>query len=135
MKKDTDTLLTFLIILSLLTFTRSLVYVIFTNGKDTITQKTGMNIEKLLDHVLFIFSVIRLSLALIILKGRGVHHDILTYVLFFLVLSSIERFYYFYLQSYYPNSKEKKYLDDYQNLNTILVFLSSLYIMKFVFFS
>jgi hypothetical protein len=135
MKKDTDTLLTILIILSLLTFTRSLVYVIFNNNIENISRKTGMNIEKLLEHVLFIFSVIRLSLSLIILKGRGIHQDILTFVLFFLVFSSLQRFYLFYLETYYPNSKTKKYIDSYQNLNTLLVFLSSLYMMKFVFFS
>ena len=134
MKKDTNTLLIFLVILSLTTFTRSLVYIIFHTNESKLSE-TGIHFGKLLEVVLLIFSIIRVVLATIIISGTGFHNDILTYVLIYLIFSSLQRFYYHYLLTRKPNSKMTKYVEKFQNLNSILILLSSLYIMKYVFFS
>jgi hypothetical protein len=134
MKKDSNTLLIFLVILSLTTFTRSLVYIIFHTNERRLS-KTLLHFDKLLEVVLLIFGIIRIVLATIIINERGIHNDILTFVLIYLIFSSFQRFYYHYLLTQKPDSQMKKYLEKFQNLNSILILLSSLYIMKYVFFS
>jgi len=134
MKQDSNTLLTILAILSILTFTRTLVYVIFGEEAINMSKQSGINIEEVLDRTLTIFSMLRIILAGVVLSLRGLHTDILTGVLLFLVFSSIQRFYYEYLRSSAPQSKATQYLDKYQPVNSVLLFVSSLYIMKYVLF-
>jgi len=134
MNKDSNILLIILIILSLTTFTRTLVYYIFHTGLIDFGAKSKEEIDKVIDKVLLIFTTIRSILVLIILSMRGFQNDILTYVLAFLFLSSTQRFIYTYSKKNYPNSNLYKALENFQDLNTNLVLLSSLYIMKYVFF-
>ena len=134
MKQDSNTLLTILAILSIITFTRSLVYAIFTREEIDMSKQSGINIHEILDKTLTIFSMLRIILASIILSVRGLHKDILTVVLVFLVLSSVQRFYYEHLISSAPQSMRAQYLDKYQPVNSVLLFVSSLYIMKYVLF-
>lgn len=134
MKQDSNILLTTLAILSILTFTRSLVYVIFTVEEVQMSKQSGINIHEILDKILTIFSMLRIILASVVLGVRGLHKDILTGVLVFLVFSSLQRFYYEYMLSSAPQSKVTQYLDRYQPVNSVLLFVSSLYIMKYVLF-
>ena len=134
MKQDTNTLLTILAILSILSFTRTLVYTIFSVEAINITKQSGIDVEEILVRTLTIFSILRITLASIILSVRGLHKDILTGVLVFLVLSSVQRFYYQHLISSAPQSKATQYLHKYQHVNSVLLFASSLYIMKYVLF-
>ena len=134
MNKETNILLIFLIILSLTTFTRTLVYYIFHTGLINFGSKSKQEIDKVIDKVLVIFTTIRIILVTIILSMRGVQNDILTYVLAFLFLSSTQRYIYEYTKFNYPSSNLYKALENFQDLNTNLVLLSSLYIMKYVFF-
>ena len=132
MKQDSNILLTILAILSIITFTRSLVYAIFTREEIDMSKQSGINVEAILEKTLTIFSMLRIILASIILSVRGLHKDILTVVLVFLVLSSVQRFYYEHLISSAPQSMMAQYLDKYQPVNSVLLFVSSLYIMKYV---
>lgn len=134
MKQDSNILLTILAILSIITFTRSLVYAIFTKEEIDMSKQSGINVEAILEKTLTIFSMLRIILASIILSVRGLHKDILTGVLVFLVFSSLQRFYYEHLISSAPQSMMAQYLDKYQPVNSVLLFVSSLYIMKYVLF-
>jgi hypothetical protein len=78
--------------------------------------------------------MLRIILASVILGVRGLHKDILTGVLIFLVLSSVQRAYYEHMLISAPQSKVTQYLDKYQPVNSALLFASSLYIMKYVLF-
>jgi len=134
MKQDSNILLTTLAILSILTFTRSLVYAIFTVEEIQMSKQSGINIHEILDKTLTIFSMLRIILASVVLGVRGLHKDILTGVLVFLVFSSLQRFYYEHMLTSAPQSKVTQYLDRYQPVNSVLLFVSSLYIMKYVLF-
>jgi len=134
MNKESNILLIFLIILSLTTFTRTLVYYIFHTGLINFGSKSKQEIDKVIDKVLVIFTTIRIILVTIILSMRGFQKDILTGVLAFLFLSSTQRYIYEYTKFNYPSSNLYKALENFQDLNTNLVLLSSLYIMKYVFF-
>ncbi len=134
MNKESNILLIFLIILSLTTFTRTLVYYIFHTGLINFGTKSQEEIDKVIDKILLIFTIIRSILVIIVFYMRGFQNDILTYVLAFLFLSSTQRFIYQYSKKNYPNSNLYKALENFQDLNTNMVLLSSLYIMKYVFF-
>jgi hypothetical protein len=134
MKQDSNILLTTLAILSILTFTRSLVYAIFSIEAIEMSKQSGINIEEILDKVLSIFAMLRIILASVILGVRGLHKDILTGVLVFLVFSSVQRAYYEHMLTSAPQSKVTQYLDKYQPVNSVLLFASSLYIMKYLLF-
>ena len=134
MKQDSNILLTTLAILSILTFTRSLVYAIFSIEEVQMSKQSGINVEAILDKTLTIFSILRLILASVVLGVRGLHKDILTGVLVFLVFSSLQRFYYEHMLTSAPQSKITQYLDRYQPVNSVFLFVSSLYIMKYVLF-
>ncbi len=134
MKQDSNTLLTILAILSIITFTRSLVYVIFSADSFNLGEKAGGNIAPFVDKTLTTFAAVRFVLAAVILGVRGVHKDILTGVLVFLLLSSVQRAYYQYLIDSKSKSAALKYLETYQPLSSILVLASSVYIMAYVLF-
>ena len=133
MKQDSNILLTILAILSILTFTRTLVYVIFGEEAISMSKQSGINVDEILDRTLSIFSMLRIILAGVVLGLRGLHNDILTGVLVFLVFTSIQRAYYEYMRSSAPQSKITQDLDKYQPVNSVLLFVSSLYIMKYVY--
>lgn len=134
MKQDSNILLTALAILSILTFTRSLVYAIFSIEEVQMSKQSGINVEEILDKTLTIFGMLRIILASVVIGVRGLHKDILTGVLVFLVFSSLQRLYYEHMLSSAPQSKITQYLDKYQPVNSVFLFLSSVYIMKYVLF-
>jgi len=134
MKQDSNILLSILAILSILTFARTLVYVIFGEAAINMSKQSGINVNEILDRTLTIFSMLRIILAGAVLGVRGVHKDMLTGVLLFLVFSSLQRFYYEYMLTSDRQSKITQYLDKYQPVNSVLLFVSSLYIMKYVLF-
>ena len=134
MKQESNVLLTLLIILSLLSFTRTLVYYIFNDNLLKLKGNIKEEITDVTHKVLLIFSIVRIVLVTIILYKRQFKNDVLTYVLLFLFLSSIERFIYAYYEKYYPKSDLFKSLERIQSLNTFMVVSSSFYIIKYVFF-
>jgi hypothetical protein len=134
MQKDSNALLVFLIILGFLTFTRSVVYIVFSENILVLNKETGIDITKLFDIVLLIFAIIRATVATIILSNRGIRKDMLTFVLMYLVFSSLQRFYLEYLYINQPHSEARMQLDKIQDVNTLLILLSSFYIIKYVFF-
>ena len=97
MKQDSNTLLTMLAILSILTFTRSLVYAFFSSDSLNLAENDSVDMKPFVNKTLTTFAAVRFVLAAVILGVRGLHKDILTGVLVFLVLSSVQRSYYEYL--------------------------------------
>lgn len=134
MKQESFTLVVLLIILSLTTFTRSLVYFIFSDNFLKLTGKPKEAVAKYIDAILAIFSIIRILLVVIILHKRHFQYDILSYVLLFLLLSAIEGVIYTYNERINPQSNISKALDKIQDANTIMILASSLYIIKYIFF-
>jgi hypothetical protein len=134
MKGESNLILTILAILSIFSFTRTLVYVAFNDKLLNLDESANFNFDPIFDKTLLIFAIVRITLSLIVLYNRRFYNDLLSFVLIFFVFSSLQRFYYQYLITHDPKSKVKQYLDIYQNYNSILVFLGSLYIMKYVLF-
>jgi hypothetical protein len=110
------------------------VYLVFSADSFNLGEKAGTNIAPFVDKTLTVFSSVRFVLAAVILGVRGLHKDILTGVLVFLLFSSAQRAYYQYLIDSKSQSATFKYLETYQPLNTILVLASSVYIMTYVLF-
>lgn len=134
MKQELFALVVLLIILSLTTFTRTLVYFIFRENILNLTGKPREQVGKYIDTVLAIFSIIRILLIVLIINKRGLHHDILTYVLVFLFISALEGVLYDYSRKYNPQSNITKGLDKIQDINTVMILASSIYILKYIFF-
>jgi len=137
MQKDSDLniLLTLLIILSVVSFARTLIYISFDNDLFDFGEKiAGFDTEPILQGVALIFAAVRFLIISLVLNKRGIQQDILTYVLFYLLFTIVLRIYYVYLFFKHPKSDAKFYIDKYQDLNAILVFFSTAYILKFIFF-
>jgi hypothetical protein len=134
MKQDSNILLILLIILSLLTFTRTQVYILFSNRFINLGKIAGLDIDDIFKKTMIVFAIVRFLLANIILYTRKFQNDTLSYVLVYLIFSSLQRFYYDYLIEHNSESKIKYYLKDFQPVNTFLILASSLYIMKYVLF-
>ena len=137
MTKETtmNILLTLLIILSVVSFTRSLVYLFFDQNLFDITSKfAGFDTESIFQGIAIIFASLRLLIISLIFNKRGFKNDAISYILLYLLFIVILSFYYAYLFFNYPNSKQAYVIDTYQDLNSILVFFASAYIIKFIFF-
>jgi hypothetical protein len=133
-ESDLNILLTLLIILSVVSFARTLIYIGFDNDLFDLGEKiAGFDTEPILQGVALIFAAIRFLIISLVLNKRGIQQDILTYVLFYLLFTIVLRIYYVYLFFKEPKSKAKYLIDKYQDLNAILVFFSSAYILKFIF--
>jgi hypothetical protein len=87
-----------------------------------------------MEGVLTIFAILRLYISSLVLIKRGLDYDMLTYVLLYLIFTSFVRFYYEYLYFYNPESKQKYYVDKFQDLNAITIFMASGYILYHIFF-
>ena len=133
-EKDVNILLTLLIILSILSFIRTLTYIVFDNDLIDIDRKVGYDIEKIMEGVLLIFAVLRFYICSIILTKRGIHNDVITYIMFYLIFTAFLRFYYDYLYFNYPKSEQLQPIDNIQDVNAVLIFFCSAYILKHILF-
>jgi hypothetical protein len=135
MNKDSETniLLTLLIILTVLSFSRTLVYIIFDHNLFAIDQRLGFDSELIMQGILTIFAVLRLLIASLILYKKHVKVDLISVVLIYLIFTSFLRFYYEYEYFTNPKSKVVQFIDRYQDINAVAIFLSSAYIMYFIF--
>lgn len=131
-KPDINILLTLLIILSILSFVRTFTYILFDKQLVNADKYFGLNIDLILEAVLSIFSILRLYISSLVLIKRGLEYDMLTYVLLYLIFTCFVRFYYEYLYFFKPESKEKYYIDKYQDVNAVSIFLASAYILYFI---
>ena len=130
---DINILLTLLIILSVLAFTRTFIYLLFDKQFVNADKYLGLNLDIILEGVLSIFAILRLYISGLVLIKRGVYYDALTAALGYLIFTSILRLYYEYLYFYKPESKEKYYIDKYQDVNALALFISSGYILYYIF--
>ena len=133
-KPDINILLTLLIILSTLAFARTFTYILFDKQLVNADKYLGINVDLIMEAVLSIFSVLRLYISSLVLIKRGLEYDMLTYVLLYLILTCFIRFYYEYLYFFKPESKEKYYIDRYQDVNAVAIFMASSYILYYIFF-
>ena len=132
MKVESTIILILLAILSVSELTRSLVFVAFEDNIFNLDKSPAM--EDIIQKILLIFDTLPDILAIVILYYRQLQNDLLTYILIFFIIVSIQRFYYEYLYFYHPKSQTKIYIDKIQDIISIIIFLSSMYIMKFVLF-
>ena len=137
MKSLSDESFLILILLTIqviLIFFRTGLYIIFDQHFLNIDNYLKQPNEKEIDYVLTIFAVIRLVVSTTILRLRKFKNDILSYALLYLVLSSFVRFYYQYLTSYDPKSKAKYWIDKYQDINSVILFMISAYMLVTIFY-
>lgn len=138
MNKETEmnVLLVLLVILSIISLVRSLVKILFDQNLADIGDKFfGFNTEPVVEGVLAVFSMLRLLLVGLILGRRGFKNDILTYILLYFVFNILLKLYYVHVYFNYPDSKEKYIIDTYEDFNSIVLFLTSLYVVSYIFFN
>jgi hypothetical protein len=133
-KPDINILLTLLIILSVVAFTRTFLYLLFDKEFLNSGKHLGLNIDLIMEGVLTIFAVLRVYISSLVLLKKGLDYDMITYVLLYLIFTSFVRFYYEYLYFYNPESKQKYYVDKYQDVNAVTIFIASGYILYYIFF-
>jgi hypothetical protein len=132
-KSEFNILLTFLIILSVLSFVRTFIYILFDKQLINADKYLGINIDVILEGILTIFAIVCSYIATIVLIKRGVGYDLLTAALSYLILAAFIRFYYEYLYFNKNNPKQKYYIDKFQDLDALAIFIASAYIMYFLF--
>jgi hypothetical protein len=132
-KSDINVLLTLLIILSVLTFSRTFIYLLFDKQFVNADKYLGLNLDIIMEGVLSIFAILRLYISVLVLIKREIKYDLLTTALGFLIFTSILRLYYEYLYFYKPESKEKFYIDKFQDIDAVALFISSSYILYYIF--
>ena len=129
-------ILTLLILVSLLSFTRTVIHILFDKNLLNLDDKLGFSFEPINNALFTIFAVLRISLITIILAKRDFKFDLLSFVLIYLFFTSSVRIYYEYLYYNKPDAKvELHYIDKFLDINTIITFLSSAYIIYYIFFS
>ena len=133
-KPDINILLTLLIILSVVAFTRTFLYLLFDKEFLNSGKHLGLNIDLIMEGVLTIFAVLRVYISSLVLLKKGLDYDMITYVLLYLIFTSFVRFYYEYLYFYNPESKQKYYVDKFQDVNAVAIFIASGYILYYIFF-
>jgi hypothetical protein len=133
-KPDINILLTLLIILSVVAFTRTFLYLLFDKEFLNSGKHLGLNVDLIMEGVLTIFAVLRLYISSLVLFKKGLDYDMITYVLLYLIFTSFVRFYYEYLYFYNPESKHKYYVDKFQDVNAVTIFIASGYILYYIFF-
>ena len=133
-KPDINILLTLLIILSVVAFTRTFLYLLFDKEFLNSGKHLGLNIDLIMEGVLTIFAVLRVYISGLVLFKKGLDYDMITYVLLYLIFTSFVRFYYEYLYFYNPESKQKYYVDKFQDVNAVTIFIASGYILYYIFF-
>ena len=134
-KPDINILLTLLIILSVVAFTRTFLYLLFDKEFLNSGKHLGLNIDLIMEGVLTIFAFLRLYISSLVLFKKGLDYDMITYVLLYLIFTSFVRFYYEYLYFYNPESKQKYYVDKFQDVNAVAIFIASGYILYYIFFT
>ena len=133
-KPDINILLTLLIILSVVAFTRTFLYLLFDKEFLNSGKHLGLNVDLIMEGVLTIFAFLRLYISSLVLFKKGLDYDMITYVLLYLIFTSFVRFYYEYLYFYNPESKQKYYVDKFQDVNAVAIFIASGYILYYIFF-
>ena len=134
MADDNFLIIILLVIQAILIFFRTGLYIIFDQNFLNIDNYLKKPNEKEIDYVLTLFAVIRLILCTTILHLRKFQNDILSYALLYLILSSFIRFYYQYLVTYNQKSKSKALIDKYQDINSLILFMISGYILIKIFY-
>ena len=132
-KPDINILLTLLIILSVVAFTRTFLYLLFDKEFLNSGKHLGLNIDLIMEGVLTIFAFLRLYISSLVLFKKGLDYDMITYVLLYLIFTSFVRFYYEYLYFYNPESKQKYYVDKFQDVNAVAIFIASGHILYYIF--
>lgn len=132
---DKNTILLLLIILSVLIFIRTTMYILFDynlfNIDETIFKDSNKETIELFQSI---FSIVRIIIISVIFTKRGFRNDILTYLLGYLAFSAIINIYYQYLVMFNPTSPLIKEIDKKQDINSVILFIGSFYIVKHIFF-
>lgn len=132
-QNDSFLVIILLIILSILIFVRNGVYLMFDKNFFNLEELIQEPHRKAIDILLSILSFINLFIASIIIYKRNSKHDILTYGLFYIMLSSFLRFYYHYLKVTGKYKNIKMNLNRFQDVNGVLLLFISSYILVNIF--
>ena len=124
-----------LILICLTIFSRTLLYITTDNHLLNLDMHLGLENDELLHTVFDGFAYVRAGLATIVLARRGIHRDILTYGLVYLILLSVIRMYYSHLKRMNPHSPSIHYIDRFQDVNAVISFLMAGYITMKIFAS
>jgi hypothetical protein len=131
----TNLLLTLLIILSVLIFTRTIIFVLFDKHLFALDKNLGFDIQPVIQNfILPIYALLRIIIIFIFFSIKPVRVDVISIVLIYILIMSFIRFYFVYLCVYYPKSKQIEPIDRVQDINTSVQFVASTYIVYYIFF-
>jgi len=134
--RDTNLLLTLLIILSVLVFTRTIIFVLFDKHLFALDKNLGFNIQPIIQKfILPMYALLRVIIIFLFFSIKPVQADLISAVLIYILIMSFIRFYFVYLTLYYPESKQIEPIDRFQDINTSVQFITSAYIVYYIFFN
>ena len=133
MKKNQTLILMFLILLSIMAFVRSILYISFDNQFLDLNENLGINIM-MSENFVSAIGVARLLLASYVLHIRSFKNDFLTYALCYIIFTAFLRLYEHYLIITNRDPQTIHYIDKIKYVNAVLIFLITLYIVHFIFF-
>ena len=129
---DSNNTIVLLIILTIILFTKSTIHILFDN--DLLNINNSTQTDEIVGYSLALIAAMRFFIITLILMTRNVKKDFLTYILYYLLLTSILRIWYEYLAIYNKQYVLYKLFDKYQDVDSILIFLFTTYIIKYIFF-
>jgi|LakMenE18May11ns_1017448.scaffolds.fasta_scaffold8666309_1 hypothetical protein len=131
---DSNNTIVLLIILTIILFTKSTIHILFDNDILNIDKSNYNQFDEIVSYVLSLIAAMRFFIITLILMTRSVKKDFLTYILYYLLVTAILRIWYEYLAIFNKQSALYKLFDKYQDIDSILIFLSTGYIIKYIFF-
>jgi hypothetical protein len=134
----TPTLVVMLLtIFSIIVFLRTTPYIFLSSDMLNVDKYFGKDIEPKFnifdpnDIIQNLFSVILIIIALTIVFKRDFHSDIINYIMYYLIILQIIRFYFvFFAQTQLTGLT----FQSFSKITVITMFLLSLYIIKYIFF-
>jgi len=132
--RDTNLLLTLLILLSVIVFARTIIFVLFDKKLLALDKNLGFNIQPIIQKfILPMFALLRVIIIFLFFSIKPVQADVISIVLIYILIMSFIRFYFVYLCIYYPKSKQIEPIDRFQDINTSIQFVTSTYIVYYIF--
>lgn len=134
--RDANLLLTLLILLSVIVFVRTVFFVLFDKRLFALDKNLGFNIQPIIQKfILPMFALLRVIIIFLFFSIKPVQADVISFVLIYILIMSFIRFYFVYLCIYYPESKQIEPIDRFQDINTSVQFITSAYIVYYIFFN
>jgi hypothetical protein len=115
-------------------FSKSFLHILFDEYLLNIDNKLGYNFDRPITYILALIASIRLFLIILIFISRKNKIDMLTYILIYLMITAYLKIYHGYLElSNEKDSEIYKLFDKYQDIDSVIIFLISTYILGYIF--